>query len=44
MIYVKVKSPWERGLGNREVTLSLPTSEGGLQFPAQPQVGKLVVA
>ena len=26
------------------VTLSLPTSEAGDRFPAQPQVGKLVVA
>ena len=26
------------------VTLSPPTSEAGVRFPAQPQVGKLVVA
>ena len=30
--------------GGRVVTLSPPTSEIGVQFPAQPQVGKLVVA
>ena len=27
-----------------ELTLSPPTSEGGVRFPARPQVGKLVVA
>ena len=26
------------------VTLSPPTSEAAVQFPAQPEVGKLVVA
>ena len=33
-----------RGHGDRVVTLSPPTSEAGVRFPAQPQVGKLVVA
>ena len=33
-----------RGHGGRVVTLSPPTSEAGVRFPAQPQVGKLVVA
>ena len=32
------------GHGGRVVTLSPPTSEAGVQFPARPQVGKLVVA
>ena len=32
------------GHGGRVVTLSSPTSEAGVQFPALPQVGKLVVA
>ena len=32
------------GHGGRVVTLSPPTSEAGLLFPAWPQVGKLVVA
>ena len=32
------------GHGGRVVTLSPPTSEVGVQFPAWPQVGKLVVA
>ena len=30
--------------GARVVTLSPPTSEAGVWFPAWPQVGKLVVA
>ena len=30
--------------GCRVVTLSPPTSEAGVRFPARPQVGKLVVA
>ena len=30
--------------GDKVVRLSPPTSETGVQFPAQPQVGKLVVA
>ena len=30
--------------GGRVVTLSPPTSEAGVRFPARPQVGKLVVA
>ena len=33
-----------RGHGGRVVTLSTPTSEAGVRFPARPQVGKLVVA
>ena len=33
-----------RGHGGRVVTLSPPTSEAGVRFPARPQVGKLVVA
>ena len=33
-----------RGHGGRVVTLSSPTSEAGVRFPAWPQVGKLVVA
>ena len=33
-----------RGHGGRVVTLSPPTSEAGVWFPARPQVGKLVVA
>ena len=33
-----------RGQGGRVVTLSPPTSEAGVRFPAWPQVGKLVVA
>ena len=33
-----------RGHGGRVVTLSPPTSEAGVRFPAWPQVGKLVVA
>ena len=33
-----------RGHGGRVVTLSPPTSEAGVWFPAWPQVGKLVVA
>ena len=33
-----------RGHGGRVVTLSPPTSEIGVRFPARPQVGKLVVA
>ena len=32
-----------RGHGGRVVTLSRPTSESGVRFRAQPQVGKLVV-
>ena len=32
------------GHGGRVVTLSPPTSEAGVRFPACPQVGKLVVA
>ena len=33
-----------RGHGGRVVTLSPPTSETGVSFPARPQVGKLIVA
>ena len=32
------------GHSGRVVTLSPPTSEAGIRFPARPQVGKLVVA
>ena len=32
------------GHGGRVVTLSPPTSEAGVRFPAQPQVVKVVVA
>ena len=32
------------GHGGRVVTLSPPTSEIGVNFPAPPQAGKLVVA
>ena len=35
---------WGRGHGGRLITLSPPTSEAGVQFPAWPHVGKLVVA
>ena len=41
VFYVK---PSARGHGGRVVTLSPPTSEAGVRFPARPQVGKLVVA
>ena len=34
----------DRGHGGRVVTLSPRTSEAGVRSPAQPQVGKLVVA
>ena len=34
----------ERGHGGRVATLSPPTSEAMVCFPARPQVGKLVVA
>ena len=34
----------ERGHGGRVVTLLRHTSEAGVQFPTQPQVGKLEVA
>ena len=34
----------QRGHGGRVVTLTPPTSEAGVRFPARPQVGKLVVA
>ena len=33
-----------RGHVGRVATLSPPTSEAGVRFPAWPQVGKLVVA
>ena len=32
------------GHGGRVVTLSPPTSEAGVRFPARPHVGELVVA
>ena len=35
---------FSRGHSGRVVTLSPPTSEAGVRFPAWPQVGKLVVA
>ena len=35
---------WRLGPRWQNVTLSPPTSEAGVPFPAQPQVGKLVVA
>ena len=35
---------YTRGHGGRVVTLSPPTSEAGVWFPAWPQVGKLVFA
>ena len=42
--FLKVLSPsTHRGHGGRVVTLSPPTSEAGVRFPARPQVGKLVV-
>ena len=34
----------KRGHSGRVVTLSPPTTEAGVRFPARPQVGKLVVA
>ena len=34
----------ERGHSGRVVTLSPPTSEVGVRFPARPEVGKLVIA
>ena len=34
----------QNGHGGRVVTLLPPTSEAGVRFPTQPQVGKLVVA
>ena len=33
-----------RGHGGRVVTLPPPTSEAGVQFPAWPHVGELIVA
>ena len=36
--------PLMRGHGGRVITLLPPTSEAGVRYPAQPQVGKLVVA
>ena len=35
---------YSRGHGGRVVTLSPPTFEAGVRFPARPRVGKLVVA
>ena len=46
-VKVKFAKPLQenvRGHSGRVVTNSLPTSEAGVQFPARPQVGKLVVA
>ena len=42
MCLLMVKVSW--GHGGRVVTRLPPTSEAGVWFPAQPQVGKLVVA
>ena len=42
--YLLVLLESNRGHGGRAVTLSPPTSEAGVRFPAEPQVGKLVVA
>ena len=41
-ITVSISPCW--GHGGRVVTLSPPTSEAGVRFPARPQVGNLVVA
>ena len=43
-IGVQVATEWLGDNGGRVVTLLSPTSEIGVHFPAQPQVGKLVVA
>ena len=40
----KVFINFGRDHGGRVVTLSPPTSEAGVRFPAWPQVGELVVA
>ena len=42
--YAKLVVSYTGGHGGRVVTLSPPTSETGVRFPARPQVGKLVVA
>ena len=44
MLYRYSAVLYYRGHGGRVVTLSPPTSEAGVRFPAQPQVGKQVVA
>ena len=43
-LITEIKISLVRGHGGRVVTLSPPTSEAGVQFPAWPQLGKLVVA
>ena len=40
----KVQGYLKGGQSGRVVTLSPPTSEAGVRFPARPQVGKLVGA
>ena len=40
----KILNIFRGGHGGRVVTLSPPTSEAGVRFPARPQVGKLAVA
>ena len=42
--FTAIYSTCKRGHGGRVVTLSPPTSEAVVRFPARPQVGKLVVA
>ena len=42
--YTSQTNKKDGGHGGRVVTLWPPTSEAGVQFPAWPQVGKLVVA
>ena len=49
--FLKIKDSWicssiqrDGGHAGSVVTLSPPTSEAGVRFPARPQVGKLVVA
>ena len=44
--WIKSMLPLHQSLGHsgKVVTLSPPTSEAGIRFPARPQVGKLVVA
>ena len=46
VICIFIYVPTRRGGGHcgRVVTLSPPTSKAGVRFPAQPQVGNLVVA
>ena len=49
MYFIDIKSMQcflrgDGGHGGRVVTLSFPTSEAGVRFPAWPQVGKWIVA